>query len=534
MIRYLFLLLAASIFCGCGSSEQGIEKFESKYCTLTGESSLDGLRRRLSDLNRDIECEGILHDSLSGKSLLTGYYYGQFYDWDLYFESVYQIYCGESKWCFENLDAFFLRQRADGSIPRAFGTRDMEWTQQMFKPFIAQTALLGMHSNCDLEWLARNFDNIERYLNSWYTLYDTDKNMLCVWENCGHTGMDNQHYRVAGKFQNEGVDLNCYLYKEWLSLAELAKILGRTDDVQLYRAKAAGIATMINKLMWDEADGIYYDRLAESGELKRVKGVSAFTPLYVGIANESQAKRLVEEHLTSSDEFWDNNGVRSLSKSEKGYNQDGCRPPESFCNWNGPTWMPFNYMIFHGLMHYGYNEYAKELAYKCFELVYLKSPVTREYFNSTTGEGYGRNPFFGWSSLGYIMPIEFEMGGVTPTTIERSEFSPIVKDLLAGFRPKLSPQKDPIIALNFAGCDEDKIFRYTYDQRRFIYAKVVGNEEQKLYTMTPLSMRAKIKITNVELMGSDDVVDWKRDKEGLKIKSSPTKESERVYKITIL
>ncbi|MFI3248949.1 MAG: trehalase family glycosidase [Rikenellaceae bacterium] len=531
LIIYIVILFALS---SCGEHNTAIDIFEQKYRAMTGEESLDGFKDRLADLNRDIECEGILYDPLTRDSLLTGYYYGQFYDWDLYFEAIYQVYCGESKWCFKNLDAFFARQRADGSIPRAFGMRDMSWTQQMFKPFVAQTALLGMRQNADIEWLRGNIENIKRYLNSWYTLYDTDGNLLCVWENCGHTGMDNQHHRVSGTFQNESVDLNCYLYKEWLSLAELAEMLGDLDGVHLYRAKAAGIATVIDKLLWDEEDGIYYDRLVESGELKKVKGVSAFSPLYVGIASEDQAKRLVEEHLANPDEYWDNYGVRSLSKSEKGYDQNGCTPPEAFCNWNGPTWMPFNYMFFHGLMDYGYTEYAEELAYKCLDLVYLKNPVTREYYNSTTGEGYGRNPFFGWSSLGYIMPIEFEMGGYTPSDIEEREMIPIVKDMLDGYTPQLTTQEDAEIVLNLANSDVDRGIRYTYDQRRNIYANIYVNNEKNHYIFTPLSSKAKIKITNVELVGCDETIKWSRDNDGLKVSCPKGQINELQYKITIL
>jgi hypothetical protein len=34
------------------------------------------------------------------------------------------------------------------------------------------------------------------------------------------------------------------------------------------------------------------------------------------------------------------------------------------------------------------------------------NPVTREYYDSDTGKGNGMNPFWGWSSLAYVMPLD--------------------------------------------------------------------------------------------------------------------------------
>jgi hypothetical protein len=37
------------------------------------------------------------------------------------------------------------------------------------------------------------------------------------------------------------------------------------------------------------------------------------------------------------------------------------------------------------------------------------NPVTREYYNAETGAGEGLARFWGWSSLGYVMPLELEL-----------------------------------------------------------------------------------------------------------------------------
>jgi hypothetical protein len=49
------------------------------------------LRDRLLQLNRDIGTKGLHDFPQSLEKLLTGYAYGEFYDWDLYFENIYLI-----------------------------------------------------------------------------------------------------------------------------------------------------------------------------------------------------------------------------------------------------------------------------------------------------------------------------------------------------------------------------------------------------------------------------------------------------------
>ena len=64
-------------------------------------------------------------------------------------------------------------------------------------------------------------------------------------------------------------------------------------------------------------------------------------------------------------------------------------------------------MIFHGLLQYGFNDEAKELALRTLRLALVANPVTREFYDSDTGKGNGMDPFWGWSSLVYVMPIDF-------------------------------------------------------------------------------------------------------------------------------
>lgn len=424
------LLLIGTFFfiTSCITHDEKIRIALDQFKETTGDHDLQGLSERLSGVNNDIRKKGIVFDSLSMKELLTGYDYGQFYDWDLYFECIYQLYNGESKYCFSNLEAFLIRQEDDGFIKRSFGPYNYGEIH-MFKPFIAQTALLGMHQTPNIDWLVDYYPKIVKYENCWYERYDKDKNNLCVWYNADHSGMDNQNSRVINGLIDEGVDLNCYLYREFCALSELANILGKKEDKALFDQKAEMVKKAINELLWDEETGFYYDRLENTGKLNKVKGISGFTPLYAGIVPQNRAERMVKEHLLNEKEFWAKYPINTLAQNEAGYDQSGAQPPSGHCNWNGTTWIPFNYMIFHGLLEYGYNDIAKELAYKTFDLVYRQNQFTREYYNSDTGEGYGRNPFYGWSTLAYFMPLEYELK-YNPTKIEKIKILPLATILL--------------------------------------------------------------------------------------------------------
>lgn len=364
------------------------------------------LRARLDQLNHDIATRG-LHDFPGAPDqLLTGYAYGEFYDWDLYFENVYLSYYGVSRFDFSNFQVFLSRQQPDGFIAR---TLAVKWPRphQMFKPFLAQLAVLGSQQTGSYEWLrAADYQKLQKFIDRWFA-YDADHNGLPVWNSADATGMDNEVSR-AGKldaYTDEGVDLACYLYRELEAMAVISRHLGKPRDQAQYLAHARRLAHLINTVFWDEKDGFYYDRNEHTGQRIPVKSVAGFFPLYAGVASPRQARRLVREHLMNPAEFWLTYPVATYARTEPGFYEGS----HSECNWRGSAWIPANYMIFHGLLRYGYRAEARALADKTFAMALTINPVTREYYDSDTGRGYGMNPFWGWSSLAYVMPLDLKL-----------------------------------------------------------------------------------------------------------------------------
>ncbi len=372
--------------------------------SFVGQTDFEKLTPRLEALNRDIATKG-LHDfpGADGK-MLTGYAYGEFYDWDLYFENVYLSYYGVSTYDFTNFKVFLDRQQPDGFVSRTIGIKYPR-PRQMFKPFLAQLAVLGSKQNGDnYEWLRdRYYERLKKYLDRWFA-YDTDGNGLPVWNSSDASGMDNQISRSGqpDSYDDEGVDLACYLYRELEAMHIIAEKLGKPDEAKAFAKHARLLAAAINRVFWDEKDGFYYDRNQKTGQPIRVKSVAGFLPLWVGVASREQARRLVREHLTNPREFWLKYPVATYAMSEP----DFFEGTKSGCNWRGPAWIPTNYMILHGLMNYGFETEARQLALKTFEMALDENLVTREFYDSDTGKGNGMNPFWGWSSLAYVMPLD--------------------------------------------------------------------------------------------------------------------------------
>ena len=151
---------------------------------------------------------------------------------------------------------------------------------------------------------------------------------------------------------------------------------------------------------------LFEEQTYPNRQLIRLKSIAGFMPLWAGIATPERAKRLVEEHLTNPKEFWLQYPIATYAATEPDF-YEGRKKNE--CNWQGPCWVPTNYMVMHGLLRYGYKDVARDLAYRTLEMALDKNSTTREFYDSDTGKGNGMNPFWGWSSLAYVMALEVEL-----------------------------------------------------------------------------------------------------------------------------
>jgi putative isomerase len=402
--------------------------------------SLDALRQELQPQVQLMQ-RGIFTDPDTGRAYFTGYSYKTLYDWDQYFETIVQIYMGwPSDYIKNGVTIFLDHQRPTGLISRSVPSNEYHDPEHV-KPFLAQIALLVYQNYNELDWIIseRYFPRLQRYLEYWLVEMDANRNGLSEWMSAPHTGMDNQHERAGWWLDrfSEGVDLNCYLVRECRAFARLAGLAGEESLSQEYIRKADELSARIRQVMWDETEGFFFDHNGRTGEmlmsrhagwasaingqpveLIRVKSASAFVALWAGVATPEQARRMVFEHLFNAQEFWTPYPVAALAKSERWYSQDWL-PADLGCNWRAKTWIPINYMIFHGLRNYGYTDQAALVADRTYRLV--KAAGDREYYDAETGQGCGLDPFWGWSLLGHFMG--FEAASVQDiTSLEGADF----------------------------------------------------------------------------------------------------------------
>ena len=292
------------------------------------------------------------------------------------------------------------------------------------KPCLAQHALFITEKNDgDASWLSEKFDVLTRFL-SWYdeNCYHQETG-LYFWINDFAIGVDNDpcvFYRPNKS--TASIYLNCLMYSELCAMVKLCKLLDKVDEVEYYTKKAEALKDSIQAECWDDRDGFFYsvdinlepidpNKWLHSGGPRHWKSIpmrigvwTGFLAMWNGRATEEQAKRMVEEHYLNEKTFHAPYGVRCLSKAEtRMYAIKGTGNPSC---WLGPIWGNCNYMVFEGLLRYGYTELAKELAGKTINLFgqdVEKCGEFHEYYDPETGEGVRNQGFQSWNLLTYNM-----------------------------------------------------------------------------------------------------------------------------------
>ena len=259
---------------------------------------------------------------------------------------------------------------------------------------------------------------MERYLDYYVRNCRHEETGLYFWIDDCAIGVDNDPCTFYRPLRSSGsILLNCFLYREFKAAVELAKQLGMNDKDTKFDQLAKQLKDAIQNHCWDERDGFFYnvdlnllpvdkEQWLHSGcprhwscLIQRIEVWSGFLTMWSGVATKEQAKRMVEEHFRNEKSFCAPYGVRTLSKQEKMYAIIKSGNPSC---WLGPVWGISNYMVFEGLVRYGYVEEAKELCEKTIELFgkdILTSGEMHEYYDPETGEGVNNPGFQNWNLL---------------------------------------------------------------------------------------------------------------------------------------
>jgi len=205
----------------------------------------------------------------------------------------------------------------------------------------------------------------------------------------GPFGVDTHHYAA--------VCLNSLLFKAEMDLAEMSGILGRKADVESWKQKAAERRAAVNKYLWNEAKGEFFDYDFTKDTHSTYEYLSTYYPLFAGLATDAQARAVVA--------------------NLKSFEQPGgavMSPYNSGAQWDYPyAWAPTQMILVDGLRRYGFEEDAKRIAYKFAATIaenYAKEGYIVEKYDAVTRatdsavtSGYSINVIgFGWTNAAFL------------------------------------------------------------------------------------------------------------------------------------
>ncbi len=383
-------------------------------------------------------------------------YDGNLWDWDTYW-TVYGLiaYCntlpaGDTEFREKliahgkgNVLNFLAFQLEDGYIPMMVANNiqgDGEESYlirkhkeghilNMHKPFLCQQAALVSDFCGAYNWIAPHEDQLELYFACYDRYYLHEKTGLYVWADDVMIGMDNDPATFGRpRFSTANMFLNSFMVMELNAMAKILKNLGNAQRAAHYAGKALALTDAVQANCWDKRDRFFY---SQDVDIKtraydwfhkglgvfwntlpiKVRTWTGFIPLLAGIATKEQAEELLRRHIEDAGTFASPSGIRSLSCDEKMYNLEATNNPS---NWLGPIWLVVNYVVFRGLLNYGYRKEAETLYRQTLRLLSRDLETTgelHEYYVPETGEPVMSAGFLNWNMLVVNMAQELGIPG---------------------------------------------------------------------------------------------------------------------------
>ncbi len=440
------------------SQKEDLDKIRQELTSVLSAEDAQHLDIRRLPTSGEIEVQGLLY--LPRPYVVPGGRFNEMYGWDSYFIQVGLLLDGELELARDMAENFLYEIEHYGTILNANRTYYLTRSQP---PFLTQMLLGVYEKTQDQEWLRAALPAIEKYYQFWTTpphlteqtglsryydsgegpapeviaderdsegrthydrvrafyrenpvtdypldrFYDAEKDQLTPLFYKGDRSMRESGFDPSNRFGpfNVGivfynpVCLNSLLYAMEQQASQIEEILGNAEKAKIWKARASRRRDAVNAYLWDETSGLYLDYNFETGERRRYEYASTFYPLWVGLANPEQARR-VRENLSR----FEAPGGLLTSTRETG-NQ-----------WDAPFgWAPLQMIAVQGLQRYGYGEEANRLAHKFLALVTKefeehgviveKYDVVRRESDVSSGirYGYSSNEVgFGWTNAAYL------------------------------------------------------------------------------------------------------------------------------------
>jgi len=200
----------------------------------------------------------------------------------------------------------------------------------------------------------------------------------------------------SGRLMMADVGLMSEYVADCDALAAIAGVLGKASEEEELKARAAHYRASLSA-MWDERLGMFLNRDLKTGKLSARVSPTNFYPLLARAATESQAKRMVAEHLLNPREFWGDWVIPATPRDDAAFKDQ--------TYWRGRIWGPMNYLVYLGLRNYDLGDARRQLAEKSLKLFlkeWREKGHVHENYNAVTGLGDdvpNSDPFYHWGAL---------------------------------------------------------------------------------------------------------------------------------------
>jgi alpha,alpha-trehalase len=254
------------------------------------------------------------------------------------------------------------------------------------------------------------------------TIVDEELDMYFVHDrSMRESGHDTTNRLINTCANLNSVDVNSFLYKYEKDVAYLiTTYFGNTFQVGdiIYTSEEWGQKALfrkdkMNELCWNEDASMYFDYDFVNHKQFPFEAATTFFPLWAGLCDEHQAKKLVDVALP---QFVKTGGITGSTKASI------ANAPEEAPQrqWDYPFgWAPHQMLLWEGLINYNYLDIAQEMVYRWlwlitrnavdyngtipekFDLEISSHKVFAEYGNVGTEFDYIAKEGFGWVNASY-------------------------------------------------------------------------------------------------------------------------------------
>jgi len=189
------------------------------------------------------------------------------------------------------------------------------------------------------------------------------------------------------------VCLNSLLFKVEKDLEQMSARLGHNRESEEWGERASKRRELVNKYLWDQERGLYFDYDFEHGKQSSYVFITTFYPLWAGVASPQQAQAVMQNVKL----FEQPGGLAMSTLESKG-------------QWDYPYgWAPTQLVAIEGLRRYGDDKDANRISYSFLSMIldnFRRDGTIREKYNVVTrssevkvAAGYQQNVIgFGWTN----------------------------------------------------------------------------------------------------------------------------------------